>query len=41
MENQDNLKKKVFSREEKEKYISEWQAGGKSKMKFATENGIK
>ena len=41
MENQNNLLKKVFTKEEKEHYISRWQAGGKSKMKFAAENGLK
>jgi len=41
MENQDNLEKKVFTKEEKENYITQWQLSGKSKMKFATENGLR
>lgn len=41
MENQDNLEKKVFTKEEKENYISQWQLSGKSKMKFAAENGLR
>ncbi len=41
MENQDNLGKKIFIKEEKGRFISEWQASEKSKMKYTTENGLK